>query len=136
MPMSLSWGLPTACQVGSAVVLQMKNFYKKKTTCTVFKRWHYENGVRVKLILALCQWAWAWLGGCQTACQVGSAVVLQIKNFKKKKTTCTVFKRWHYENSVLVKLMLALCEWAWAWLGGCQTACQVGSAVVLQKEKN
>jgi hypothetical protein len=30
MPMSLSWGLPTACQVGSAVVLQMKNFLKNK----------------------------------------------------------------------------------------------------------
>ncbi len=25
MPMSLSWGLPTACQVGSAMVLQLKN---------------------------------------------------------------------------------------------------------------
>jgi hypothetical protein len=30
MPMSLRWGVPTACQVGSAVVLQMKNFLKKK----------------------------------------------------------------------------------------------------------
>jgi hypothetical protein len=29
MPMSLSWGLPTAFQVGSDMVNQMKNFFKK-----------------------------------------------------------------------------------------------------------
>jgi hypothetical protein len=30
MPMSLSCGLPTACQVGSDMVNQMKNFKKEK----------------------------------------------------------------------------------------------------------
>jgi hypothetical protein len=32
MPMSLSWGLATACQVGSDMVNQMKNLKKKKKT--------------------------------------------------------------------------------------------------------
>jgi hypothetical protein len=30
MPTSLSWGLPTACQVVSDMVIQMKNFKKTK----------------------------------------------------------------------------------------------------------
>jgi len=30
MPTSLSWGLPTACQVVSDMVIQMKNLKKKK----------------------------------------------------------------------------------------------------------
>jgi hypothetical protein len=33
----------------------MKKKLKKKTTCTVFTRGDYENGVQVKLMLALCQ---------------------------------------------------------------------------------